>query len=134
MRVHERLTHAIFVGHGHQGGHLGDQADRRDFAVLWVVDVRAVVIESRQGANQARQHSHGVCVTAEATQEELHLLVDHGVVGHDVLELGFLCGVGQIALQQQIASFEVVTVGRELFDGIAAVQQLTFVTVDVGDA
>ena len=66
----------------HQRGHLGDQADRRDLAVLRVVDVGAVVVEGRQRAHQAGHDRHRVGVAAEAAQEELHLLVDHRVVGH----------------------------------------------------
>jgi hypothetical protein len=108
-RVHVRLAGRILVRHGHQRGHLGDQADRRDLAVLRVVDVGAVVIEGRQGAHQAGHHRHRVRVAAEAAQEELHLLVDHGVVGHARREvLASAMGVGQVAVQQQVAGFQEV--------------------------
>ena len=116
-----------------RGRHLGDQADGGDLAVLRIVDVRAVVVEGRQSAHQAGQHSHGVRVTAEATQEELHLLVDHGVVGHAAGEVGLLGCVGQIAVQQQVAGFQEVAVFGQLLNGVAAVQQLALVTIDVGD-
>ncbi|MPN17785.1 hypothetical protein SDC9_165140 [bioreactor metagenome] len=101
--------------------------------MLGVVDVGAVVIEGRQGAHQTGQHGHRVCVTTEAAQEELHLLVDHGVLGHAVLEVCLLCSVRQFAVQQQVAGVEVVAVGGQLLDGVAAVQQLALVAVDVGD-
>ena len=72
-------------------------------------------------------------VAAEATQEELHLLVDHGVVGHGFDELCFFVSVWQFAFQQQIAGFEVVALGGELLDGVATIEQFTLVAVDVGD-
>ncbi len=63
-------------------------------------------------------------ITAEATQEELHLLVHHGVLRHQVGELALFRGVRQFAVQQQVAGFQEVTVGGQLLDGVAAVQQL----------
>ena len=45
LRVHEWLTNAIFVGHGHQSWHLGNQADGRHVTMLGVVDVSAVMVE-----------------------------------------------------------------------------------------
>jgi hypothetical protein len=74
-----------------------------------------------------------VRVAAEAAQEELHLLVDHGVVGHELGEVGLLLGIGQLAVQQQVAGVQEVAVGGQLLDGVAAVQQLALVAVDVGD-
>ena len=133
LRVHVGLAHGVLVGHGDQRRHLGNQADGRDVAVLWVVDVGAVMVEGRQCTHQAGHDGHGVCVAAEATQEELHLLVDHGVVGHELGEVGLLGRVGQLTVQQQVAGFHEVAVGGQLLDGVTAVQQLTLVTVDVGD-
>jgi hypothetical protein len=71
--------------------------------VLRVGDVCAVVVEGRQGADQAGHDGHGVGVTPKATQEKLHLLVDHGVVGHEVGELALLVAVGQLSVEQQVA-------------------------------
>ena len=133
LGVHEWLANAVFVGHGHEGGHLGDQANGGDFAVFGVVDVGAVMVEGRQAADQAGEHGHGVGVTAKPTQEKLHLLVHHGVVGDQVGEVGFLFGVRQLAVQQQVAGFQKVALGRQLLDGVAPVQQLAFVAIDVGD-
>ncbi len=128
-----RLTDGVFVGHGHQRWHLGNQANRCNFAVLRIVDVGAVMVEGRQGADQTGHDGHRMGVTAEAAHEKLHLLVHHGVVGHAPDEICFLVGVRQLAVQQQVASFEVVAVGGELLDRVAAVQQFAFVAVDVGD-
>ncbi|MNT50518.1 hypothetical protein D3C72_1874420 [compost metagenome] len=98
-----------------------------------IVDVGAVVIEGRQRADQTGQHGHGVCVTAEATQEELHLLVDHGVVGHAAREVGLLRCVRQVTVQQQVAGFQEVAVFSQLLNGVAAVQQFALVAVNVSD-
>ena len=83
--------------------------------------------------DQAGHDGHWMRVAAEAAQEELHLLVDHGVVGHELGEVGFLGGVGQLTVQQQVAGFHEVAVGGQLLDGVAAVQQLALVAIDVGD-
>ena len=97
------------------------------------MDVGAVMVESRHAAHQTGQHSHGVCIAAEATQEELHLLVDHGVLGHALFEFRLLRCVRQFTVQQQVAGFQEVAVLGQLFDGITTVQQLTLVAVDVPD-
>jgi hypothetical protein len=110
LRVDVGLADGVLVRHGHQRRHLGDQADRGDLAVLGIVDVRAVVIEGRQRADQAGHHRHRVRVAAEAAQEELHLLVDHRVVGHARDEVLLLLPVGQLSVQQQVAGLEVVAV------------------------
>ncbi|MNV80723.1 hypothetical protein D3C71_1743450 [compost metagenome] len=101
--------------------------------MLGIVDVRAVVVEGRKGAHQTGQHRHGVCVTTETAQEKLHLLVDHRVVGHELVEVRALRFIGQFTVEQEVAGVEVITLGGQLFDGVAAIQQLTLVTVDVGD-
>ena len=132
-RVHVGLALAVFVGHGHQRRHFGNQSDGRNLAVLRVVDVGAVMVEGRQRAHQACQHSHGVRIAAKTAQEELQLFVDHGVVQYQLVKVRALAGAGQLALEQQVAGVEVIAVGGQLLDGVAAVQQLAFVTVNVGD-
>ncbi len=49
------------------------------------------------------------------------------------MELGLLGVVGQLAVQQQVAGFQEVAVGGQLLDGVATVQQLALVAIDVGD-
>ena len=72
-------------------------------------------------------------VTAKATQEELHLLVDHGVV-LDVLGKGrFGRLTGQVAVEQQVAGFHVIALGCELLNRVATVEQFALVAVDEGD-
>ena len=82
-------------------------------------------------ADQAGHDGHGMRVAPEAAQEELHLLVDHRVVRHQLVEGLFLGGAGQLAIQEQIAGFEKVALRRQLLDRIAAVQQLALVAIDV---
>jgi hypothetical protein len=112
---------------------VGILAISRCAAVLRVMDVGAVVIEGRERADQARHHGHRVRVAPEAAQEELHLLVDHRVVGDGLDEAVALGLVGQLAIEQQVADLEEVAVRGQLLDGVAAVQQLALVAVDVGD-
>ena len=133
LRVHVGLAYGVFVGHGDQRRHLGDQTDGRDFAVFRVVDVSAVMVEGRQGADQAGHDGHRVRITAKATQEKLHLLMDHGVVGHKAGEVFFLDRVGQVAVEQQMAGFHEVAVGGQLLNGVTAVHQLALVAINVGD-
>ena len=132
-RVHVGLAYRVLVGHGYQSRHFGDQANRRNFAVLRVVDVRAVVVKGRQGAHQASHDRHRMCVTAKATQEKLHLLVDHCVHRNQPAELCLASRIGQLPIQQQVTGFHVVAVGGKLFDRVAAVKQFTFVAINEGD-
>ena len=121
LRVHVGLTGAVLVRHGHQCRHLRDQADRRNFAVLGIVDVGAVMVESRQRAHQAGHDGHRMGIAPEAAQKKLHLLVHHRMVGDDFGEFGFGGNVGQVAVQEQVAGFEKIAVGRDLLDRVTAV-------------
>ncbi|MND83130.1 hypothetical protein D3C80_749800 [compost metagenome] len=132
-RVHHGLAHGVLVGHRRDGRHLGDQAHRRNFAVLRVIDVQGVVVERGEGADHTAHDRHGVGVTAEAVEEALQLLVNHGVVLDGADELGLLFCVRQLAVQQQVAGFQVVGLFRQLLDRVATVQQYALVAVDIGD-
>ena len=72
-------------------------------------------------------------VTTEAAQEKLHLLVDHGVVGHALGKISLACGIRQVAIKQQVTGFHEVAIGRQLFNRVTAIQQLTFVAINIGD-
>src|SRR5215471_6668699 len=72
-------------------------------------------------------------VAAEALEKATHLLVNHRVTGHAVVEVGFLRRRGQFAIKKQITGLEKVAVLRQLLDGIAPVKQDAFVTIDIGD-
>lgn len=105
-RIHHRLALGVLVHHGGDGRHLGDQAMRGDFAMLRVIDVQGVVVEGREGADHAAHHGHRMGVAAEAVEEGLQLLVNHGVVLDGADELFLLRGGGQLAVQQQVAGFQ----------------------------
>ena len=101
--------------------------------MLRVIDVQGIVVEGREGADHAAHHGHRMGVAAEAVEEGLQLLVNHGVVLDGADELFLLRGGGQLAVQQQVAGFQVVGFLRQLFDGVAAMEEDAFVAVDIGD-
>src|SRR5690606_19928784 len=68
-RVYERLTDGIFVNHGRQCWHYGDQTVSRNQTVMVVMDIQRVMIKSRQGADNATHNGHRVCITTEAIKE-----------------------------------------------------------------
>ena len=72
-------------------------------------------------------------VTAEATEEIMHLFVDHGVTGHAGLEIFQFGRCRQFAIKQEVANLEIMRIFRQLVDGIAAVQKLALVAINKGD-
>ena len=131
-REHERLADGVFVGHGRDGRDLGDQPVRGDEPVFGGIDVGVVVVEGRQRTHDTTHDRHGVGVAPEPTEEVVDLVVDHGVMGDGVLELGFRCRGGQVTVEQQVADFHVVGLVGQLFDRVAPVEQNTLLAVDVG--
>ena len=91
------------------------------------------MIERRQRADAADHHRHRMGVAAEALKKPAHLLVDHGVMDHAIVEILLLRGGRQLAVEQQITGLEKVAVLGEVVDRIAAVKQDTFVAVDERD-
>ncbi len=91
------------------------------------------MVEGREGADNAAHDGHRVRIAAEAVEEILQLLVNHGVVLDGVVELGLLFCAGQFALEQQEAGLQEVGFLGQLIDRVAAVQEYTLVAVDVGD-
>ena len=131
--IHKGLADREFVAHGRQRGHFGDQAESRDLAMVLVGDIQGIVIEGRERADHAAHNGHGVRVAAEAVEEGAYLLMNHGVVVHGADKALFLRLVREFAVEQKIGGLQIVRSGRELFDGVAAVQQNALVAVDVGD-
>ena len=101
--------------------------------MLGIGDVSAVMIESRKSTYQASHYGHGVSITSETTQEKLHLLIHHGVVVHQFVKVCALLRIRQVAFQEQVASVQIVAVVGQLLNGIAAVEQLTFVAINEGN-
>src|ERR1035437_7667584 len=56
--IHVGLADAVFVGHCHQSGHLGNESQGGYVAVLWVVDISAVMVKRWQGTQQAAHDGH----------------------------------------------------------------------------
>ena len=92
-RGHEGLADRIFERPGGDGWHLGDQPMGRNLALLRIVDVGAVMIKRRQGADRAGHDRHRVGVAAEAGEEAVELRVQHGVVGDGRLKF---CEFGRV--------------------------------------
>ena len=59
--------------------------------------------------------------------------MQHRVMGDLIVELGFLAWGRQFAIEQQIADLKKITVFGKLLDGVAAMEQDTVVTVDIGN-
>ena len=132
-RMHEGLTLEVFERPGRDRRHFGDHAMSRDHPLFGIIDVGAVVIEGRQGADGAGHDRHRVSIPAEALEKPIELFVQHRVVGDVVLELGELRSVRQLAVQQQVADLEEARLLSQFVDGIATMQQNAGVAVDVGD-
>ncbi len=92
-----------------------------------------VVIEGRERADTAGHHRHRMRVAAEALEESAHLLVNHRVTGHAVVEVRLLRGRRQFAVKKQVTGLEKVAVLGELLDRVAPVKQDAFVAIDIGD-
>ena len=101
--------------------------------MLGIVDIERVVVERRQRTHRTDQHRHWVCIATEATEEKLHLLMHHGVIRHRGDKFRLLRWIGQLAVQQQVASFQEVAIHCELLDRVAAIKKFAFITINVSD-
>ena len=68
------------------------------------------MIEGRQRADDAAAYRHRMGVAPEALIEARQLLVDHRVQRDVALEGRLLCGVRQVALEQEVAYLHEVAV------------------------
>ena len=80
--------------------------------MAWIVDIQGVVIERGQRAGDTAHDRHRVGVTAKRVEQTGNLLVDHGMAGNDGLEFVVLFLVRLFTVQQDVAHFEVVGLGR----------------------
>ncbi len=131
--IDEGLAQGILESPGGDGRHLGDQPVRGDHPVFRVIEVQVIVVEGGERADGGAHHCHRMRVAAEAAEENLHLLLEHGVVGNRILELLQFLGVRKISLEQKIGDLEEMRLLGKLLDGIASVLQNALVTVDIGD-
>jgi hypothetical protein len=72
-------------------------------------------------------------VAAETLEEAGHLLVNHGVMDHAVVEIFLLRRGRKLPVKQQVAGFQEVALFGELLDRVAAVFEDAGVAVDIGD-
>ena len=72
-------------------------------------------------------------ITTEATQEEGHLLMHHGVHGDSAFELSVLLCIRKLAIQQQVTGLDEISMIGQLVDRVAAIQQNAFLAIDIGD-
>ncbi len=127
------LADRVFERPGRDRRHFGDQSMGRNLALFGIIDVDAVVIEGGQRADSAGHDGHRVGVGSEPAKEPIELRVQHGVVSDRALEIGERRCVGQFAVQEQITNLKEGRMLRQLFDGVAAVQQNAGVAIDEGD-
>ena len=133
LRINEGLADMVLVGHGRDRRHLGDHAHGSNHALMRIGDVGGVVIEGRERTYAAAHDGHRVGVAAESGEEAAHLLVNHGVTGHAIVEVGLLGRGRQFAVKKQVADFQEVALFGKLVDRVAAVEQHAFVAIDIGD-
>jgi hypothetical protein len=91
------------------------------------------MVEGGERADHAAHHRHRVGIAAEAGIEACHLLVEHRVKRHAIVEIVLLRLGRQLAIEQQVAGLEEIAVLRQLLDRVAAIEQDTFVAVDKSD-
>src|SRR5918995_426690 len=72
-------------------------------------------------------------VAPEAAEQVHDLLVQHGVIGHAMDELGLLLAGRQVAEQNQVGDLQKVAPGGEFLDRVAPMQENAFLAVDIGD-
>src|ERR1700730_2490798 len=89
-----------------------------------------VGIERRKRGDGGNHHAHRVSVVVEPIQEFLYGLMDKRMVRDVVSPLIELRAIGQFPVQNQIGCLEVGAFLGQLLDGISAVSQDAFVTVN----
>ena len=133
LRVDEGLPDRILERHRGERRHLRDHAHRGDHPLTLVGDVGGVVIKRGERADAGHHHRHRVRVAAEALEKSRHLFMHHRVARDAIVEVGFLRGGRQFAVEQEIAGLEEIAVLGELLDRVAAIEQHAVVAVDIGD-
>src|SRR5215471_2154742 len=72
-------------------------------------------------------------IASEPLEEPAHLLVDHGVTGHEIIEIMLLGGGRKFAIKQEIAGLQKIPVLGKLLDRITAIEQYSLITIYIGD-
>jgi hypothetical protein len=130
--IDDRPTHVMPVACRRDGRHFRNHALGGKHALFRVVHVQAVVIESRQRADDPRHHRHRVGVVVEAGNEGIELVVDHRVVGQLVTKMVQLVLGRQLTVQQQVGHLDKGASLGQLLDRITAVAQDPLTAVNKG--
>ena len=109
--IHKRLTDRVFVTHRRHSRHFGQQTERRDITVTWVIHVQRIVVERRQRTGNTAHDRHRMRVTTERMEQTGNLLMDHGVTGHGGFKFIVLGLRRFFAVQQDVAHFQIVGFG-----------------------
>ena len=133
VRIYEGQTRCVAVTLGRQGGHLGNDAARREQAVLGIADIGGVVVVGGDGPEHAGHDGHGMGIVAVAGIEARQVLMGVAVQGDGPFPFIHLPPIGQFAMDQQVAGLQVGAVLRQLLDGIAPVHEHALFPVQVGD-
>ena len=88
---------------------------------------------TRDSAPTSGHHRHRMSSRLEPAQKELHLIMDHSVIGHRLVELLLRSTFGRSPRTATGSTYPGSRTASRVFDRVAAIQQLAFVAVDVGD-
>ena len=132
--IDKRLADGIFIGLCGNCWNFSYHTIGSDHPVIGVINIKAIMIEGGQSADDAAHDSHGVGIPPKTTIKRINLLIQHGVVGDIVGEFRFLLGRWQFTIEQEIADFRIIRIVGQFVDGIAAIEQNTFVAIDIGYA
>ncbi len=131
--VVERQAVGIAVAHGRNGGDFGNHAGFGNAAVIRIADVQTVLVKRRQSTHHTHHHRHRVRIATETAEKPSELFVHHIVAQNGGFKLLFLLCIGQFAVEQQIAGFQIIAGFSQLLNRIATVIQLTFIAINKGD-
>ncbi len=92
-----------------------------------------IMVESGKAAYHTTQNRHRVRIAAEPFEEVVDLVMHHGVIANARFEISILLIIGKLAKQQGVTNFYKVRLFRQLFNGVAAVQQYALAAIDIGD-
>ena len=91
---------------GHHGGHLAQQQDRGELALVGVVRVEGVLVVGGQAGDARLEDGHGVARGGEGGEEGAEILVQEAVAGDAPLEALEGGGVGQLAVDEQVGDLQ----------------------------
>ena len=96
-------------------------------------NVGGIVIKCRQAPNDTDHNGHRVGVAAKTGIKPAHLLMQHRVIGHTIVEILLLRWCRQFAVKEQVAGLEEIAVFGELIDRVSAIKKRAFITINEGD-